>query len=95
MARIFQTTVMGEAHFRVAIVDHPGQADLAVYRVSSWGEAHGDGLWYITRHKQDANLWLYFGSIGIAQFKVCFVSDRGQAGWLTRHHCRATFSRLG
>ncbi|AJQ97486.1 hypothetical protein [Gynuella sunshinyii] len=38
MARIFQTNVMGEAHFRVAIVNHPGQADLTVYRVNSLGE---------------------------------------------------------
>ena len=81
MARVFQTQDMGEAHFRVAVVDDLGIADLAVYRVSSWGEAHGDAFWYITRNKQDANLWLYFGSIGIAEFKVCFVHNRGQAGW--------------
>lgn len=92
MARVFQTRQMGEAHWRVAIVDDLGLADLAVCRVATWGEARGDALWYITRDKQDADTWLYFGSIGFCELKVCFVPHRGQAGWLKRHRLQGRLS---
>lgn len=82
MARIYQTTSMGEAHVRVAIVDNRGEADLLVYRASSWGMAHGDACWHITRNKQDASTWVFFTSRGFAQLTICFVDNRGEAGWL-------------
>lgn len=82
MARIYQTTSMGEAHVRVAIVDNRGEADLLVYRASSWGTAYGDACWHITRNKQDATVWVFFTSRGFAQLKICFVDNRGEAGWL-------------
>ena len=81
MARIYQTSDMGEAAVRVAIVDEPGQADLCVHRVANWGLASGDGLWYITRDKQEATAWVYFGGRGFAQVLVCFVDNYTQAGW--------------
>ncbi|MCY1662629.1 DUF6150 family protein [Chryseobacterium sp. SL1] len=80
MARIYQTSIMGEAHIRVAIVNR-GEADLWVHRVSSWGVARGDALWFFTANKQDAGCWLYFGPIGLAQVKICFVDSYGEAGW--------------
>lgn len=84
MARIYQTPSMGEATLRVAIVANQGEADLLVYRVSSWGMARGDALWFITRNKQDANTYLYFTSVGMAQVKICFVENMGSAGWQER-----------
>ena len=84
MARIYQTTSMGEARLRVALVGNQGEADLLVHRVSSWGSAHGDALWYITRDKQEATAWLYFTSVGMAQVKVCFVDSQASAGWQDR-----------
>lgn len=81
MARIYQTVDMGEAAIRVAIVDDPGRADLWVHRVESWGLARGDALWYITRDKQEATAWVYFGGEGFAQVLVSFVDNYGEAGW--------------
>ncbi|WP_338847048.1 DUF6150 family protein [Massilia sp. W12] len=92
MARVFQTSSMGEAHLRVALVSR-GEADLLVRRVSSWGLARGDAHWYITRDKQDAEVWLYFTSIGMAQVKVCFVDSYGEAGWQTESRYRGRFGR--
>lgn len=83
MARVFQTNNQGEAHVRCAIVNTRGQADLLVHRSSTWGLAHGDGQWFIATNKQDANTYVYFGSIGQAQVKIHFVSSRGEAGWVT------------
>ncbi|SIT15501.1 DUF6150 family protein [Chryseobacterium gambrini] len=80
MARIYQVASMGEAHIRVAIVSR-GDADLLVNRVSSWGLAHGDALWYITRNKQDATCVISFVSVGMAQVKICFVDTYSEAGW--------------
>jgi len=82
MPRIYQTRSMGDAHLRVALVER-GQADLLVHRVSSRGLAIGEARWYITRDKQDANVWIYFTSEGMAQLKVCFVGTYGEAGWQT------------
>lgn len=87
MARVYQAASMGEARFRVALVER-GQADLLVFRVSSLGEAVGDSLWFITRDKNIADSWLFFCSVGLSQLKVCFVSTRGEAGWVNEHPMR-------
>lgn len=91
MARIYQTASMGEAHVRVAIVDSRGDADLLVYRASSWGTAYGDDRWFITRNKQDATAWVYFTSRGFAQVTVCFVHSQGEAGWQRPSRFRGRF----
>lgn len=91
MARVFQAASMGEAQVRVAFVTDRGQADLLVHRVSSWGLAHGDALWFITRDKQDATVWIYPCSIGMAQVRVCFVDNYAEAGWVSSHRFRSVF----
>ena len=91
MARVYQTYNMGEAQVRAAIVNHPGQADLCVLRVDSWGLAAGDTLWYITRDKQQASVWVYFGSIGECQLRVCFVDNYTLAGWQRVHPLKGRF----
>lgn len=93
MARIYQTATMGEAHVRVALVQERGVADLLVHRVGSWGLAHGDARWYITKNKQDATVWLFFTSLGMAEVKVCFVDNYGEAGWQTPHRLKGRFAR--
>lgn len=85
MARIYQTFDYGEAQLRAAVVTDRGTADLWVHRVSSWGLARGDALWYITRDKQEANLWVYFDTFGAAQLRICFVDTYGEAGWRRAH----------
>lgn len=85
MARIYQTTDLGEARIRVAIVNEQGRADLLVHRVDSWGLARGDALWFITRDKQDATAWVYFGGEGFAELLICFVDNYGEAGWQRPH----------
>ena len=84
MARIYQTPSMGDAKICVAIVTNQGEADLLVCRVSSWGMANGDALWFITRDPQSTQTWVYFSSEGISQVKVCFVDSMGSAGWIDR-----------
>lgn len=91
MAIIFQTPSMGEAHIRVAIVSERGQADLLVHRASSRGLANGDARWYITREKQDATCWVFFTAIGMAQVKICFVNNFGEAGWQKQHQYQGRF----
>jgi hypothetical protein len=81
MARIYQTSSMGEAHVRVAIVADRGMADLLVHRVSSWGLARGDAHWFVTRNKQDASALVYFTSAGFAQVNIHFVDRASEAGW--------------
>ena len=81
MARVYQSSSMGEAQLRVAIVSARGAADLLVHRVGSWGMAHGDALWFITHERQDASVCICFTSEGMADFKVCFVDNFGEAGW--------------
>lgn len=93
MARVYQTGSMGEAHVRVAIVTAQGQADLLVHRVGNWGLAQGDGLWFITRNKQDATVWIYPCSIGMAEVCVCFVDNYALAGWVKPHRLKGRFSR--
>lgn len=92
MARIYQTFDYGEARIRAAVLSDRGDADLCVHRVSSWGLARGDALWYITRNKQDANLWVYFDTYGAAQLRICFVNTYAEAGWLRPHPLKG---RLG
>lgn len=91
MARVYQTYYMGEAHVRAAVVDDPGEAHLCVHRVRTWGLARGDALWYITPDKQDATVWVYFGSIGFSQVKICFVDNYTQAGWRCPHRLKGRF----
>lgn len=81
MARVYQAATMGEAHLRVAVVSERGSADLLVHRVSSWGSARGDTLWFITANKQDATVWVFFSSIGMAEVKIFFVDNYREAGW--------------
>ena len=95
MARIFQTASMGEATLRIALVAQ-GEADLLVHRVSSWGTAHGDALWYITRVRQDATTLVYFTSAGMAHIKICFVDSHSAAGWQERGQAALRYrGRLG
>ena len=93
MARIYQTASMGEAQVRVAFVSARGQADLLVHRVGTWGLARGDALWFITRDKQDATVWIFPCSIGMADVKVCFVDNYSEAGWVKPHRLRGRFAR--
>jgi hypothetical protein len=93
MARIYQTHEMGMADIRVALVDHPGQADLCVKRVGSRGLAHDDALWYICNNKQEAQVSIYFCSQGMAEIKVCFVNDYSMTGWKNKHRLRGQFGR--
>lgn len=91
MARVYQTASMGEAHVRVAIVSARGQADLLVHRVASWGLAHGDALWFITRDKQDATVWIFPCSIGMSDVCVYFVDNYAEAGWVKPHRLQGRF----
>ena len=91
MARVFQTHAIGMAQIRAALVNQPGEADLCVYRVGSRGLAHGDAYWYICRDRGEATVCVYFTSRGMAQVKICFVADRGQAGWNTKHRLKGRF----
>lgn len=93
MARIYQAATMGEAHIRIAIVAIREEADLLVHRVSSLGLASGDALWFITRSKQDATVWIYPTSVGMANVKICFVDNVSEAGWLKPHPCKGKFNR--
>lgn len=81
MARIYQAATMGEAQLRVALVMERGSADLLVHRVNTWGAASGDALWFVTANQQDATVWVFFTSIGMAQVKIFFVDNYGEAGW--------------
>jgi hypothetical protein len=90
VARIYQAASMGEAHVRVALVER-GEADLLVYRAGSWGMAHGDARWFITRDRQDATAWVYFTNRGMAQVTVCFVDAQGEAGWQRPSRFRGRF----
>lgn len=92
MARIYQTTYMGEAHIRVAIVSR-GDADLLVYRAASWGLASGDAHWFITRNKQDADFLIFFTSPGMADLKICFVDSQGEAGWQKESRYKGRLAR--
>ncbi len=92
MAFIYQAATMGEGHVRVAIVTTRADADLLVHRVSSSGLARGDGLWFITREKQNANTWVFFTTIGMAQVKIFFVDTYDEAGWVRPHPYKGKFS---
>ena len=92
MARVYQTGSMGEAHVRVAIVSAQGQADLLVHRVGSWGLASGDALWFITRDKQDATVWIHPCSLGMSDVSVCFVDNYAEAGWVRSHRLQGRFA---
>ena len=85
MAYIYQVWNVGEAHLCASVVNDPAMADLWVYRASSLGMASGDACWHITTDREMARTWVYFGSMGEAQLRIYFVSDRGQAGWRKSH----------
>lgn len=91
MAWIYQTATFGEAHIRAAIVDDRGMADLCVYLVDSVGLASGDEYWFVDKSKESARTWVYFSGLGMAQIKVCFVKNRGMAGWQTEHRLQGKF----
>lgn len=91
MAWIYQTATLGEARIRAALVDQPGEADLCVYLVSSLGLASGDAFWFVDPSKESARTWVYFTSRGMAQVKICFVKQRGFAGWNNEHSLRGKF----
>ncbi|THF63691.1 hypothetical protein E6C76_13970 [Pseudothauera nasutitermitis] len=93
MARVYQAATMGEAQVRVAFVRDRGQADLLVHRVGNWGLARGDALWFITRDKQDATVWIYPCSLGMADVNICFVDNYAEAGWLRPHRLKGRFAR--
>ena len=80
MAIIYQASNFGDADLRVALVDR-GMADLLVHRVAARGLAHGDALWYSTRHREDASVRVFFVSPGMAQLKIFFVPNQDEAGW--------------
>lgn len=54
--------------------------------------AHGEGLWYTTRDKQEASVWIHLFGIGMAEVKVCFVDGYGEAGWVRPHRLQGRFS---
>ncbi|PUA28118.1 MAG: hypothetical protein B0W54_16670 [Cellvibrio sp. 79] len=93
MARIYQAATMGEAHIRIAIVATREEADLLVHKVSSWGLARGDALWFVTRSKQDATAWIFPTSVGMADVKICFVDNFSEAGWQKSHPYKGKFNR--
>jgi hypothetical protein len=92
LARIYQAASLGEADFRVAQVGNRGEADLLVHRVSSWGLAQGDSLWFVTRDRQEATSSIFMVSRGMAQLQVYFVDTRSEAGWVRSHRLHG---RLG
>lgn len=94
VARIYQTNNMGEADVRVAIVPR-GNADLLVHRATSWGLAHGDAQWFITRERQDATASVYFTSPGFAQLSISFVDHASEAGWTRPHRLKGCLSHNG
>lgn len=94
MARIYQTNNMGEADVRVALVPRDN-ADLLVHRVASWGLAHGDAQWCITRERQDATASVYFTSQGFAQLCISFVDQASEAGWTRPHRLKGCLSYGG
>lgn len=93
MARVYQAASMGEAHIRVAVVADRGEADLWVHRVNSWGQASGDALWLITRDQQEATVWVFFTSLGMAEVKIFFVDNYGEAGWKKQSRYEGRFGR--
>lgn len=87
MAIIYQTTSLGDATLRVALVDQ-GAADLLVYRTSTMGMAHGDALWFITRDRNIATARMCLTSQGFAEVKICFVDSQALTGWQRPHRLR-------
>jgi len=92
LARIWQAFYMGDAEIRAAVVDHPGEADLCVHRVTVEGLARGDSLWFITRDRQKATARVYFCSRGMAQVRICFVGNYSSAGWCHGHSLKGRFA---
>ncbi len=91
MAWVYQTATMGEAHINAAIVDDRGMADLCVYLVGSPGMASGDKYWFMDKSKEAAATWVCFTGLGMADVAVCFVKNRGMAGWQVEHRLKGRF----
>lgn len=91
MAWVYQTGLIGEAHIRIAVVDDPGMADLCVYLVDSLGMASGDKYWFMDTDKESARTWVCVTGRGMSQVDVCFVRNRGMAGWQRQHPCEGKF----
>jgi hypothetical protein len=53
--------------------------------------AHGDAVWFMTPHRHDATLRVYFTSRGMAQVRVCFVDTYSAAGWRHGHPLQGRF----
>ena len=92
MARVWQARDMGEAQINAALVKHPGEADLCVHRVSTWGMASGDAIWFMTGQRHDATARVHFTSRGMAQVRICFVDNYSLAGWRHEHPLRGAFA---
>jgi Family of unknown function (DUF6150) len=86
MTRIYESPTPKDAQVRVALVTDKGQADLLVYRVQTWDSSHGGAFWFLTRSKQEAQVCVYFCSLGMAELKVCFVNSPSEAGWVNPTH---------
>ena len=84
MPRVYVTSTYGEARYRVCRVNHPGEADLCVLPVSTWGLAYRDAYWFFT-NKQDADLWIFYDTFGASQLRICFVDSYGMSGWQNPH----------
>lgn len=91
MAWVYQAASQGDATIRAALVQDVGMADLCVHRVAVRGQARGDALWFITRDRNEASARVWFGPIGMAQVKICFVDAYGLAGWRRPHPLRGRF----
>ena len=80
MTIVYQTSVMGEADLRVALVERD-QADLLVYKTPSAASATKSGRWYLTRRREEADCIIYVGPVGFAKVTICFVASPAEAGW--------------
>jgi len=81
MIKIYQAGSFGQAQYRVHITEQKSNADLLVYLVSNPALATGNGQWYVTNQYEEANRKVLFCNKSSAQFSICFVNSRGEAGW--------------
>lgn len=91
MAIVYQTCNRGEATVLVYITPNREEADLWVYSPPLVGQAHGDGLWYITKNRHQARQLCYFCARGMSQVTVFFVESLALAGWRRPHRLRGYF----
>lgn len=91
MTCVYQCSHMGQSHVRVAVVPSRGDADLLVHRVHNRGLATRGWFWYVTAEPAEAQVWVYFCTVGMADLKVCFVETFGEAGWMREHRLKSVF----